>query len=277
MNHSIFYIVIVVLMFTACERQEDVDLKVPYKRKLVASVFIGAGDSLVRATLSYTTPVFGAPPAIDIRHANAATGVMQYRGMQTGFVYDSIGHEHQAIISPYSAVAGEAYQFVFTDDLGSVRGTTVIPQPVDLTIQLRFDSTQTPDFPVYVADLTYSLQSAVSSYIKLLPVLMLDDSFSLVPMVLETFNPMVLMRPGESVTSRFVASASLNGLHGLNLRCLIITCDEAYAKHYNATQTVDLGTVLPGSEPTQFYSNMSNGIGVVASYNICGEQVFQLK
>jgi hypothetical protein len=100
---------------------------------------------------------------------------------------------------------------------------------------------------------------------------------STIPMTGEVFKPMSLMLPGQSVTSRFFASASFTGWYPLNIRCLIVACDEAYAKYANATQGWDLGSIFPGSEPSLVYSNMSNQIGIIASYNICGEQVFRLK
>ena len=132
-------------------------------------------------------------------------------------------------------------------------------------------------FPVYHAEVTYTLKGATAAYVKIFPILTLDDSASIIPMNIEGFKPMVRMYPGESFTSRFMASASFNGLYPLNIKCMIIACDEAYAKYYNATQGIDFGSMLPGSEPSLGYSNMSNHIGIIASYNICAEKVFQVK
>lgn len=276
MKKLICYIAIIAVL-AGCERQEDVEIKVPFKRKLVTAVFIGAGDSLVKAFLSYTTPVFGVAPAMDIQYADAATGVLAYNGAQTNFIFDGTTHEYNAFTSPHIAVAGDSYQITFTDDRESVTGTTTIPAPVNLDIQLKLDSSGSDSLPVYHTAVSYTLIGPSSAYVKILPILTLDDSLSIIPMYVETFRPMVLMHAGETITARFTASSSVNGLYPLNIRCLIIACDEPYAKYYNATQAVDFGTVLPGSEPSLVYSNMSNRIGIIASYNICGEKVFQLK
>lgn len=277
MKNPIFYIAILMLVLTGCERQEDVEIKVPFKRKLVASVFIGAGDSLVRASLAYTTPVFGVTPAMDVQYADAANGVLFCNGVQTDFVFDSTNHEYDAFTSPHNAIAGDSYKIMFADDRESVTGTTTIPAPVNLDFQLKFDSTGDPSLPVYHAEITYTLTSAAPAYVRILPILTLDDSLSIIPMYMEAFKPIVLMHPGESITAKFLASSSVNGLYPLNIRCIIIACDEAYAKYNNATQGVDFGSILPGSESSIVYSNMSNHIGIIASYNVCGEKVLNLK
>jgi hypothetical protein len=134
------YIAIVLFAFAGCEREEDVDLKVPFKRKLVAAVFIGAGDSVVRASLSYTTPVFGKVPAMDPERAAAAGGIMYHNGVQAIFTYDSTTHEHIVRTDPPHAAAGDTYKVIFADDRESISGTTVIPNPVELDIRLTVDS-----------------------------------------------------------------------------------------------------------------------------------------
>lgn len=277
MKKTLFYIAIVMFVLSSCERQEDVDLNVPFKRKLVAAVFVGAGDSMVRASLSYTTPVFGTVPAIDPERADGAGGILFYNGVQAIFTYDSAAHEHTVYTAPHQAAAGDTYQVIFTDNRESVSGTTVVPNPVELDMRLKFDSVTGGSFQVYQAEITYTLKSSAPAYVKILPILMLDDSMSIIPMYTEVLKPMVLLHPGQSVTSRFIASASFNGWYPLNIRCLVVACDEAYAKYANATQGGDLGSIFPGSEPSLVYSNMSNQIGIIASYNICGEQVFSLK
>lgn len=278
MKKYAFYSVIMLLAFAGCERQEDVEIKVPFKRKLVTAVFIGAGDSLVKASLSYTTPVFGATPAVDIQYATSANGVLFCNGAPTDFVFDSATKQYYAFTAPHQAAAGDSYKIMVSDNLESVSGTTIIPAPVDLDLQLKFDSTgDNPSLPVYRAEVTYTLKGTSSAYVKILPILMLDDSFSIGLMMPEEYKPMVLMHPGESITTQFIATSSVNGLYPLNMRCIIIACDEAYAKYSNATQGIDFATVLPGSEPSLMYSNMSNRVGIIASYNICGEKVFHLK
>jgi Domain of unknown function (DUF4249) len=278
MRKFALYIAITLLLLTGCERQEDVEMKVPFKRKLVTAVFVAAGDSLVKASLSYSTPVFGSTPILDIQYATSANAVLFCNGAPSNFKFDSATKEYYAFTAPHYAVAGDSYKIMITDDQESVFGTTIIPSPVDLDFKLKFDSAgDNPILPLYRAELTYTLKGTSPAYVKILPILMLDDSFSISVMTPEIFKPMVLMNAGESITTQFLANSSVNGLYPLNLRCLIISCDEAYAKYSNATQGIDFGTVFPGSEPSFVYSNMSNRVGIIASYNICGEKVFHLK
>ncbi|MES2780869.1 MAG: DUF4249 family protein [Bacteroidota bacterium] len=270
-------IILVVFVLAGCERQEDVDIDVPYKKKLVAAVFIGAGDSLINATLTYTTPVFGAVPAMDAKYATSATGVLSYNGLATDFNYDSMNLNYTAFTLPHYALAGETYQVNFDDKELSINGKTTIPFPVTMDIQMEFDSSENLTLPQYRATFTCRVTGDFPAYVRIFPVLVMDDSLTFMPMYGETFKPIKQLQKGDVFTEKYIAASAINGLYPAFIRCIIITCDEAYARYYNATQGIDFSSIIPGTEPLQVYSNMSNHIGIIASYNVCGEVVFDVK
>ena len=69
---QLFILLFAALLLASCEREEAITVDVPYKKKLVAEVFLGEGDSVFTANLSYTKPVFGEPNTIEPLYAKNA-------------------------------------------------------------------------------------------------------------------------------------------------------------------------------------------------------------
>lgn len=272
-------ILLFVVFLASCERQEEVDLKVPYKRKLVVAAFIGAGDSEVLASISYTSPVFGAPPILDPQSAGGVIGSISVNGgEQLPFVYDTIEKICRATVSSGSVNAGDTYELSFTDGADQIKGRTTVPPPALVDVSVKFDSVPLDgSLPQYFGVFTATLKSALPAYVRIMPVLIMEDSLTNIPMHTLQYVPITLLQTGQSFTAKFYAEASINGLKPARITCLIITCDEGYARYANATHSLDFSTTLPGSEPSMLYSNMSNNIGIVASYNICESKNILLK
>lgn len=271
------YTAFLALLFVACERQEDVDMNVPFKRKLVAAVFIGAGDNEVLANINYTSPVFGAPSVIDFQSIPGVSGFVNNGVERFLFGYDTIDKQYKAFPTT-PVMVGQTYEASFTDGNLQTKGKTTVPQPVSVDIAVQFDSILLSDFlPSYFANITCTLKSANPAYVKIVPFLVMDDSITSILMTTQQYAPISLLQPGQSFTAKYYAEVAINGLQPAKISCLIVSCDEAYAQYANATQSADYSSILPGSEPSMVYSNMSNNIGVIASYNICGNKDIPIK
>lgn len=279
MKKLTYHILLFVVFLTSCERQEEVDLKVPFKRKMVVAAFIGTGDSEVLASINYTSPVFGAPPIMDAQSAGGVAGSVVVNGTeQLPFVYDTVEKSYRAIISSGSVKEGDTYEVTFADGTEQVKGKTTVPPTAIVDVSVQFDSVPSDGvLPQYFGVFTATLKSPLPAYVRIMPVLIMEDTLTNIPMHTLQYVPITLLQTGQSFTAKFYAETAINGLKPARISCLIITCDEGYTKYANATQSVDFSNTLPGSEPSMLYSNMSNNLGIVASYNICGSINLPLK
>ena len=276
MKQFIYYIIPLLILCSACQREEDVDLSVPYKRKLIAAVFIGAGDSSIDATLNYTSPVLGYPPIMDAQQASAVAGILKIGTTDFPFQYDTIDKQYKTGFLPDHIQPGNTLEVTFADSKEVVAGRTTVPYPVQVDIQFQIDSMMINEIPQYKATFTTTLITA-SGYVKIVPLLLMSDSITEIPMYSESFKPINLLHKGQSFSFSCIAASQINGLYPIRVRCLVVACDEAYAHYANSTQSLDFTNTLPGSEPLLVYSNMSNHIGVMASYNICDQKIFMLR
>jgi hypothetical protein len=88
----------------------------------------------------------------------------------------------------------------------------------------------------------------------------------------------IKLKKGEPVEQTFETDnvSFLSGVTRLEITTLV--CDEPFAKYYNMYNGQNYGDISdPYTEPTITYSNLSNGIGVMASTSFLNMKSFSLK
>lgn len=264
------------LIISGCQKSEEVQLYPDFKPQLVGITFIAAGEDFATPTFQYTRPAFKDPS--DTQALIIAPGIKAEfftNGILVPIQYDSIGNAYQAFL-PTPPLPGQSFTITATDGKETVTGSTTIPEPVQIDASFSLDSlTFFETLLKYNASITYTLKGNQSQYVRIIPRMYFTNGNSEL-MIDENFNPIQKLAPGQSFTQQFRVVKPDETSFPDSIECIVLSCDEAYAKYSNST-SFNFFDIFPGGEPTIHYSNMSNKIGVIASYTMSESKILKIK
>lgn len=267
--------ILFILLFIGCTREKEVDLKIPFKQKLVSAIFIGEGDSMFTAILTYTTPVFNTPPSQQIVYATKAKAQIKNNGNNYDLFYQEPTSNYESAINAIKVKANETYYLEANDGKEIVTGFTTIPEEGDFDIDLKLDSSNN-DAYFYNAKIKCKLISNQKIAVKLVAIMFYNDSsFSL--MSENIFLPITELNKGEVLERTLSAVKPNEFTHPVRIECYGVVCNDVYKNYYNATSGINFSSFLPLGEPNITYSNLSNKIGIIASYNASHVQTFKFE
>jgi hypothetical protein len=279
MNKRIVHIILLVLILVSCQREKIIDLEVPQKRKLIAVVYIGAGNSSVVSTVTHSAPVIGSPEpeSFDPEIVPNANGVFSDVASSDAwpFVFDDNMQQYSATMSSASIQAGRQYRVQFSDEYETVEGTTTIPMPVATSLSIKLDSTVSQAFRQFTVTITCTSLSEGTNNIRLVPFLIFNDTMPYSMTDIYDQQYVMQLTKGGSFTQDFTAPYSNEFFSPTRVDVMVLSCDDAYMKYFNSTG-FSYDQFGPLSDPSMVYSNMSNKIGVIASYNVSETQSFPI-
>lgn len=272
---QLFILLFATLLLASCEREEVITVDVPYKKKLLAEVFLGEGDSVFTANLSYTKPVFGEPNTIEPLYATNAKAQININGNVYGLAYNEFTFNFNADYQPNTIKAGETYYFQASDESETITGFTKIPEKPSFDFEIKFDSSLT-DFYYYNAVIKCTNKSANAINAKFVAEVIFSDSSKV--FLTETISSKIpFLKQNESITKKLYAFKPNEFVYPVRIECYGVSCNDEYAKYSNATGIFNFSNILPVSEPTIVYSNMSNKIGIIAAYSLSEPKIINLQ
>lgn len=272
---NIFISLFAIILLCGCERQEEITVDVPYKKKLVAEVFLGEGDSIFTANLSYTKPVFGAPNTTEPWYATNAKAHINIKGNIYGMAYNEFTFNFNAEYQSNIIKAGETYYFQASDESETITGFTQIPEKPTFDFDIKFDSSLT-DFYYYNAVIKCTNKSLNTINAKFVAQVIFSDS-SKVFLTEITSSKIQVLKQNESITKKLYTYKPNEFVFPVRIECYGVNCNDEYTKYSNATSIFNFSNILPVSEPTIAYSNMSNKIGIIAAYSLSEPKIFNLQ
>jgi len=270
MKIRLLHIAFVLLSLSACQREQVVDLDVPQKSKLVGAVYVGAGTSSVMASVTRTVPVIGTPESFEPKFVANATGTLTDLGTSETwpFAFDAMNNQYSTTLNTSTVEAGRQYRVQFSDDYETVTGTTTVPLPITTSVSVKLDSVLGEGMiNSYTAAITCTLLTEGTHNIRLVPVIIFNDTIPY-PMT-DVFNtePVYTINKGGSFSHTFSVPYGYGETVPTGIEVMVLSCDEAYTRYFNSTG-FSYDQFGPLSDPSIVYSNMSNNVGVIASYNI---------
>jgi hypothetical protein len=272
MKKHTFHILLLFLTCVSCQREETVDLEIEQKSKLVPAVFIGVGDTTFSAIVGRSTKIIG-----DMEESNSTQMVTTATGSITNLssnisytlTYDEDNFKYFVNAAPETVKAGGQYKVQFWEGDESVEGMTTIVDAVKASVSMKFDSTlDLAGNQVYSALFTCTSGSSGLHYIRLYPMIIYSDSSAMLMSDYANKQDIKGLQEGQSYTHQFSSMFSSPSIFPVRVQVMVIACDEPYARYYNAARAINYNEISPLSEPSFIYSNMSNGAGVIASYNV---------
>ncbi len=269
------FIIGLLLQLASCGSEENVDITIPFQKKLVGGVIIGANDASITASLTYTTPIYNKQAATETDIVTNANAHINEGSNQYNLVFDAPTGTYNATLNGTNVQIGQTYRLTVSDGNETVTGKTTIPGDADVKLTVQFDSVFSNNY-FYHANFNCQLLSDKKQYIRLVPTLFFDDSTQ-TDMAMPSYTSIIQINQGQSFNSTFGAHKIFQQSKPIRIECKVLVCDEAYAKYFNTTTSVSLYNILPIGEPNFAYSNLSNKVGVIASYKLTKTIYFQLQ
>jgi hypothetical protein len=266
------YFIFALIAILGCSREEEISVNLPFKKKLVAQVYIGQNDEMLTATLTHTTPVFGTNTATEPSYESGATVWANVNGTDYRLTYDPNTFEYNSDLLDKPITENDIIKFKANNELETISGQTKIPEKPLVSFDLVLDSNLN-DFYFYHAKITCKLLSPGKKQLRILAKITYSDSIT-VFLGTKTFSPIASINSGQSFTEHFYGYKITEFGYPVKIECFAANCDDAYTKYYNNTVGFNFAELLPISEPTIAFSNMSNNIGVIASYSLSNHQIF---
>ncbi len=272
---QLFILLFAALFLASCEREEVISVDVPYKKKLVAEVFLAEGDSIFTANISYTKPVFGERNTTEPLYATNAKAHININGNIYGMAYNEFTFNFNAEYQPNTIKAGETYYFQASDESETITGFTKIPEKPAFDFDIKFDSSLT-DVYYYNAVIKCTNKSANAINAKFAVEVIFSDSTKLF-LIEMSASKIPVLKQNESITKKLYTYKPNEFVYPVRIECYGVSCNDEYTKYSNATSIFNFSNILPVSEPTIAYSNMSNKIGIIAAYSLSEPKIINLQ
>jgi hypothetical protein len=270
------YVLMFLLVLFSCQKTEEVILYPAFTPKLANITFISAGDVLIVASFQYTRPSFqDTSQNIDFVAAKNVVAELLTNGAINPIEFDSFSDQYQTVLST-PAFPGQSFTLNATDGNQRITGSTTIPFPAKIDLSFRLDSNIVPEIGLrYSAKLTFTHKGNQPQYVRIIPRMYFSTGGSEI-MNDESYTHIAKLLPGQSFTQEFRIFKPTTEDFPDSIECTVLSCDEAYAKYYNAAVS-SIFDLFPNTEPTIQYSNMSNKIGVIASYTLSESKILNIK
>jgi hypothetical protein len=273
---SIIFFVAVCFSFTltSCERNADVDLP-NVDSKLALSCFISPQDTIIRAYVTRSIPVFelGSSGAPHQAVANATVTLYDASG-SVQLTFNPLLELYEIPAASFPIVAGQTYRItVALSGYPTIEASTRIPLsvPADFsaTADLIIDSLTFPGFPMVEADIDHQFTDLPGddNYYLINAVLNVNDTFNGIIRNYELARSIISDNNADGEVIRGNLRTGINASGNLNNLTLWLTSGTYDYYEFHRTILSGNNGGDPFSEPTLVYSNVKNGFGIFAGCN----------
>lgn len=272
-KNSCFIFVLIALF--GCSSEEEITVNLPFKKKLVTQVYVGQNDEMLTAILTHTTPVFGTGAANEPDYATNANVWANINGTDYKLTYNPNTFEYNSDLLNNPIAENDVVKIKVNSELETITGQTKIPEKPLVSFDLELDSNLN-DFYFYHAKITCKLLSPGKKNLRILAKITYSDSIT-VFLGTKMFSAISSITSGQSFSENLFGYKITEFGYPVKIECFAVNCDDAYTQYYNNSGGINFAEFLPISEPTIAYSNMSNNIGIIASYSVSNSQIFTFK
>lgn len=275
MNKLVIVFIVLGFMLSSCERNETIEFDIPFKSKVVVASFLTADETQISVWLTKTTKAVGAEIPQEATLVTDAEVTLMHDGNSYLLTYDSINEVYVGDMNGAPFESGKKYNLLVKSGDETITGYTTIPQPSTTISTCKFDSIFGIMGLTYLVTFNTTQISAGSNHLLLYPYIVFEDS-SRYALYYEGRDRVRAIAEQKTISQMF--SVSSPSSRPVRVELLTYTCDEPYAQYYNKSATFNYGSLgIAFGEVSITYSNMSNKIGVFASYVPSSAQSFPLQ
>ncbi|MCU0435271.1 MAG: DUF4249 domain-containing protein [Bacteroidia bacterium] len=274
--HSLYIVAaaFVLLSFTSCERNADVDLP-EVKPKLALSCFISPQDTIVRAYVTQSIPIFSLGSSSQPHQpVNNATVTLSDANGSAQLTYNPVNGHYEIPATSFPIQAGQSYRItVQLQGFPTLEATTNVPVavPSDFSVnpQITVDTTSFPGFPIFEAELEHQFTdlTGTGNYYMVNTVFNWTDTLMGIDQQLDLARVLYndSDRDGELIRGRQSVGVNIQG--SMNNVGIWLTASNYDYYEFHRTLLSGNNGGDPFSEPTLVYSNVTNGFGIFAGCN----------
>ncbi|MFN8713593.1 MAG: DUF4249 domain-containing protein [Bacteroidota bacterium] len=262
--------------FTSCERDADVDLpNVP--SKLALSCFISPQDTIIRAYVSRSIPIFtlNTSGASTNEPFGGATVTLTGNSGSVQLVYNAATMMYEIPASQFQIVPGGTYSIsVSANQYQTLTAQTTVPNaaPSDFAVNasIAVDSITFPGFPIISADLDHQFTDVAGTvnYYQITVVMETYDSISARSQFLQLIQALDNdnNKDGQLIRGNLSTGTNIFG-NAVGLHVYLTTSGfDFYEFHRTILNGQNSGD--PFAEPALVHSNVTNGYGIFSGVNI---------
>lgn len=269
------YLGIFLLVLSSCERTENIDAEIPFKSKLIVASIINADDSVIRVSVSRTTPYIGAVPRSEFPAMMDARVLISGSAGSINLIFDASEQLYLGTASPSTIKSGETYKIEVWQNNEYVTGSTVIPDSSTSVSSMLYDSLLSSGYTTYRARFRCTNTGAHLSNIYLYPFMVYSDS-TRYPMMFQQADRIRKLAPCEMMEQEYYGIFASEFVYPVRIELMTYVYDPVYTRYLNQVMNMSMSGASgnPFAEPYIQYSNMSNGIGVFGSYRLINRESF---
>ena len=269
----LFYISIIVLFFSSCEK--DADVKIPQQEpKLSVSSFIRPGATEIEVFVYLSEPVFSSS-ASNGNTVNNAVVTLSNGVNSITIGYDANTGSYKASLATFPILHNTTYYLSVLDAQGRhVTAKTTTPSAVDPSYDVTRSSTTDP-----YNNITYQINciihdiSGEENYYRVTPAeVFYHASQADTAVNTQGRNIFVNDRAGDGAdlnTSMQIYSFNSSGQDSATYkahRVMVVKANQDYYNFHNSVFTASMTNGNPFAEPTIIYSNVQGGYGCFGAY-----------
>lgn len=265
-----------VAFFVSCEKEANIPLP-KADPKLVVTCFISPQDSVLKATVRLSRPVFQSSTATDIEApVTDATVIMSNGSTSTQLFYDSNEEVYLADTSTLHIVAGGSYSIhVTTPDGKDVKAETVVPAaPPTLNYTLdkaTRDSTSSGYTRDYHLEMSWNDITGQQDYYRAMVLDHFINQFNADTTYKYLGNDLITSGTDGTTlhstlewTNYWTSGGFVDST--INYRMRLLHVSKEYYQYHQALYNNNGGSD-PFSEPTLMFTNINGGFGIFAGWN----------
>lgn len=270
MKKIIYFLPIFFLAFTSCEQDANVDVP-EVDPKLVINCFITPQDSILRANISMSMPVFGSTtnngPITD------ATVTLYGNSSSVVLSYNANTYSYEASSAAFSILAGNEYHIVASvpSGLNADAYTTVPSAPVNFTSSMS-DTITNQDQSGYEgqARITYSFSDpgGQQDFYRLVPYHIIYSQWSIDTNFQRAGWELFTDENADGTTISRNFTSYYYAYNGDSIVAIDLYFMHGNYDYYSFHKSIEnYSGDNPFAEPTLIYSNVNNGLGIFAAAN----------
>lgn len=273
MKKVLILVPVLALVLFACE--EDANIEIPETEpKLVLSCFLTPQDSILRARISKSNPIFNSAASNTGDPVTNATVILYGNSTSTALAYNANTQSYEVDAAVFSIIPGNEYHLVVTEPSGmQAEAFTTVPLSAPTAFQCTATDTLVNSDPWYTygeTEYTYSFNDAggQANYYRFVAYNVKYDSISTDTLLekagWDIFNDE--NADGTTISRHSITWFSEFGTNLVAYDVWMMNCNYDYYTFHQSLYNYN-GGGDPFSEPTLIYSNVTGGLGIFAAAN----------
>jgi hypothetical protein len=265
------------LIVLGCEK--DANIKLPKAEpKLVIGSFISPQDTIIKVTVSKSTPIFNQNNTNGQNTVLTDASVILSSGSKSiQLPYNSIERSYQVDASLFPILAGNKYHLsVTTPDGFKASASCIIPLLPVNSLQLSIDSAIVNENGVnqirYNFTASWNDTPGRADYYRIVGEKLLYDTYAMQYSYMTAVSALTTdaYEDGKTLTRKYGFPYEYRRL--ISLDVYLLNTDDAYYKYFDSRSKFSGDD--PFSEPVQIFTNVTGGLGIFAGFQQVKKRIY---